>query len=87
MQREKRRKNSTLLFSTKFSLAKKQGLEKQNLESFLEKEEQEERWVKRIAQVFGQWAFLERESIEQKLLERWREMNERNLVMHERNQS
>jgi len=31
------------LFSTKFSLVEKQGLEKQNLESFLAKEEQEER--------------------------------------------
>jgi len=42
-QREKRRKDSTLLFSTEFSLAEKQGLEKQNIESFLAKEEQEER--------------------------------------------
>jgi len=31
------------LFSAEFSLAKKQGLEKQNLERFLAKEEQEER--------------------------------------------
>ena len=37
------RKDSTLLFSAEFSLAEKQGLEKQNLESVLEKEEQEER--------------------------------------------
>ena len=39
----KRGKDSTLLFSAEFSLAEKQGLEKQNLESFLAKEEQEER--------------------------------------------
>ena len=40
-QREKRRKDSTLLFFAEFSLAEKQGLEKQNLESFLAKEEEE----------------------------------------------
>jgi len=44
-QREKRRKNSTLLFSAEFSLAQKQGLEKQNLERLLANEEQEERWI------------------------------------------
>ena len=40
-------RDSTLLFSAEFSLAEKQGLDKQNLESFLAKEEQEERWVER----------------------------------------
>jgi len=45
----------------------------------------EKEWRKRIIQVFGQWTFLERESIEQKVLERWREMKWKKSVMHEKN--